>query len=421
MTSQLAFSISKYDAICGASAFALVLCGLVSEARAQVPGLAPDRDELVPVPALGGNSDVGLEIGGAGTFVRFRDGYYPHRFRLDVLASTSFKSDHRGFRFVQQYHTVRLDMPQFLSPKLRLDAQLDFLRLVDAPWYGVGNITTIEARPTPEGAVSPYVYVAEHVRARVLLRIKTGSPFDLALSTSTRWEFPEPYPGSKLADDLASKAVIGGEAALLETVAAGFMVDTRDNEFLPTRGIFYQVGLAGTLGTEEKVRFGEASATLAHFAPLGRAFIFASRMIGSLEFGDNVPFYELQQGGVFYPRYLVGGSRGVRGVRLGRYAGELKTIANTELRFFPLPRFHVFHWTVLAGLTGFFDAGRVWSGYASRPDLDGRRLGMKYGAGGGPVFQWDEANVFRVDVAYSNDESGRDVPLSFYFESGFIF
>ncbi|MDB4935238.1 MAG: hypothetical protein JWP87_2210 [Labilithrix sp.] len=400
---------------------AAAACGVSAGARASPPGLAPNRDEFIPVPALGGNTDVGVEIGAAGTYVRFRDGYYPYRFRLDMFASTSFKSADGGFRFVQQYHTVRLDMPQFLSPRLRLDAQLDFFRLVDAPWFGLGNASVVQDRPTPPGAASPYVYVAEHVRARVLFRIKTDTPFDLAFSTSTRYELADPYPGSKLADDLAAHAIVGGEPSLLETVAGGFIVDTRDSEFVPTRGIFYQLGLAGTVGSAEDVRFGEASAVLSHYASLGPVFIFASRMIGSFEFGQNVPFYELQQGGIFYPRYLVGGSRGVRGVRLGRYAGAIKTVANTELRMFPFPRFHVFHWTVLAGATTFFDAGRVWSGYASRPDLDARRLGLKYGAGGGLVFQWDEANVFRIDTAYSNDEEGRTIPLSLYFETGFSF
>jgi hypothetical protein len=406
---------------CSAFVCALSVCGAVAPARAKPADLPPNRDEFIPVPNVGGNTDIGVETGAAAIFVRFREGYYPYRFRLDMLASTSFKSDHRGFRFVQQYHTLRLDAPQFLSPRLRIDAQLDFQRLVDAPWFGVGNATAVESRPTPPEAASPYVYIAEHARARLLLRIKTDTPFEIALSTATRYEFPTPFPGSKLADDLAAGRIVGGEASLLETVAAGFIVDTRDNEFVPTRGIFYQVGLAGTMGTAESVRFGEASAVLSHYAPLGHMLVFASRMIGSFQFGGNEPFYELQQGGVFYPRYLVGGSRGVRGVRLGRYAGAVKAISNTELRFFPIPRFHVFKWSVLLGMTAFFDAGRVWGGYEFRPDEDGRRLGLKYAAGGGLVFQWDEANVFRIDSAYSNDEGGRDIPLSFYFETGFLF
>lgn len=369
---------------------------------------------------MGGNSDIGVEGGIAGSLERFREGYYPYRFRLDVVAGMSFKSDLRGFRPVQQYHTARVDIPQFLSNALRVDARTDFIRAVNATWFGVGNATTIVSRPPPPDAASAYEYVSEHIRLRALFRIKTNTPFDIALLTNSRYELPEPYEGTKLRDDLVSGAVIGGEAAFLQTLAAGFIVDTRDSEFLPRHGIFYQVGVAGTMGTEERVRYGEASATLAHFASLAGPVVFASRMIGSFQFG-RVPFYELQQGGVFNPQYMLGGARGVRGIRLGRYAGHIKAISNTELRFTPLPRFHVLHWTVLAGASVFFDAGRVWSDYDSPPSDDGRKLGLKYGAGGGAFFQWDEANIFRVDAAYSPDASGRDLPVSFYFESGFLF
>jgi hypothetical protein len=179
--------------------------------------------------------------------------------------------------------------------------------------------------------------------------------------------------------------------------------------------------VAGTLGTAEDVRFGELSTTLSNFARLGNSpFIFASRFIASVKMG-NVPFYELQQGDVFNPQYLVGGSGGVRGVRQGRYAGLIKVISNTEVRIIPLPRFKVFKWSVLAGSTVFFDAGRVWSDFGVHPSEDGTRLGLKYGVGGGLFFQWDEANLFRIDAAYSNDESGRSFPVSIYFQSGFHF
>jgi hypothetical protein len=408
------------------TATATALCvALVPAARAADvpsatrPALRPNRNELMLVPDIDGNSDVGLELGAAGSFARFREGYYPYRYRMDMVAASSFKNDVRGFRAVQQYHTLRVDIPQFLSPKLRFDARSDFIRAVNATWFGVGNATRVEERPAPPDAASANEYIALHVRLRALLRIQTGTPFELALMTSSRYEVPEAYRDSKLRDDLAAGAVVGAKATFLETLAVGFMVDTRDSEFLPSRGIFYQVGIAGTLGTQENVRFGEASAVLSHFARLGGPFIFASRMVGSFQVGE-VPFYELQQGGVFNPQYLVGGSRGVRGVRLGRYAGLVKAISNTELRVTPIPRFRIFHWSVLAGTTAFFDAGRVWSDYGFRPSVDGRTLGLKYGVGGGVFFQWDEANVFRIDLAYSGDEGGRD-PLAFYFESGFHF
>jgi len=402
-----------------AGALAMVCFLLILPANALAddePPLPPNRDEFIPVPDIGGNSDIGVELGVAGSYVRFREGHYPYLFRLDAVASTSVKDDLRGFRPVQQYHTIRLDAPQFLSRQLRLDARVDFWRAVDATWFGVGNAAPVLPRPPPPDAASGYQYVGEHVRFSALFRVKTKTPLELALFTHARYEFPDPYPGSKLGDDLAAGSVIGGKSSFLETTAAGFMVDTRDNEIVPRRGIFYQAGLGGTVGTAESVRFGEASVVTMHFVSLARWLIFANRVIASFKFG-TVPFYELQQGDVFNPQYLLGGDAGVRGVRLGRFAGLVKTIANTELRIVPIPRFHVLSWRVLAGAVVFFDAGRAWSDYGYHPDLDGRTLGLKYGGGSGLFFQWDEANPFLIEGAYSNDSSGRETPLSFYFES----
>ena len=181
---------------------------------------------------------------------------------------------------------------------------------------------------------------------------------------------------------------------------------------------FYTAGIGGTLGSAERVQFGEGSVSLTHYASFGRTVTFANRFLTSMKFG-NVPFYELQQGDVLNPKYLVGGNKGVRGIRLGRYAGLAKAIVNTELRLTPLPRYRVFGWSILPGASGLFDAGRVWTAYAARPSTDGTTLGLKWGAGGGLFLDWNQAQVFRIDVTYSPDRS--DAPISFYFDSEFIF
>ncbi len=72
-------------------------------------------------------------------------------------------------------------------------------------------------------------------------------------------------------------------------------------------------------------------------------------------------------------------------------------------------------------MEGFFDAGRVWADYAVSSAADGNKLGLKYGTGAGAFFQWDQAAVFRIDLAYSPESSGRGFPLSYYLENGFIF
>jgi hemolysin activation/secretion protein len=215
---------------------------------------------------------------------------------------------------------------------------------------------------------------------------------------------------------------VGTQEMLLGGLAAGFFVDTRDSEFITRRGVFYQVGVAGTAGTSESVGYGEVSAVLAHYAPLPGPFIFASRFVASFQFG-RVPFYDLMQGGVFEQQYLFGGEQGVRGVPTGRYAGRVKMVSNTELRATPFPRFVLLGQRLRIGTTVFFDAGRVWSDYATISAADGNAAGIKYGVGGGLFLQWGEAAIFRIEAAYSPDAVAENpgLPVGIYVSDGLMF
>jgi outer membrane protein assembly factor BamA len=250
--------------------------------------------------------------------------------------------------------------------------------------------------------------------------VKTGTPFDAAFGTNLRYEMPQTYAGSRLAQDAGRGAIVGTDRALLAGLAGGIILDTRDDEFVPTRGVYYQIGGAGTAGTAQHVAYGEAAAVLSSYFPVARFVTFAVRVMTSFELG-RVPFYDLQQGGVFNQQYMIGADRGVRGVRLGRYAGRAKVLANYELRTTLIPRFRVLSWKVQVGTTTFFDAGRVWSGYAWSP-LDGTSLGLHCGFGGGFFFQWEKSSVLRVEVAYSPENANAPgLPVSIYLANGLIF
>jgi outer membrane protein assembly factor BamA len=290
---------------------------------------------------------------------------------------------------------------------------------VDYLWYGIGNNTPSDPAPAPPGAASANEYISESVRLRSLVRVQTGTPVDFAAATNLRYEFPTIYPGSQIASDIADGYVRGQRPAFLETVSEGFIVDTRDNEFTPHHGVYYQVGVGETIGTAESVSFGEVSAVLSHYVPLGQHVVFANRLIGSLKWG-TIPFYELQTAGAFDPFILVGGERGLRGIPSGRFAGPFKVMTNNEVRVTAIPRFRVWRWSLNIGMEAFFDAGRVFSEFAYREGNDGTGLGMKCSTGGGFFFQWDESSVFRVDLAYSPSGAGGP-PVFYYVANGLLF
>jgi len=390
--------------------------------------LEPRRYELAGFPIVGGNSDIGFQFGGAATWTRFYDESFPYLWNVDLLLSASLKDDTEGLRLVQQSHVLRLDYPAWLGGRARLDARASFQRTINAGYYGIGDATSAALPPGANGPGTLYEYTQLEGRERNIVRVHTGTPFDLAVGTNLRIEAPSVYEGSRLAQDVAAgeapgrPAVVGTQEMVLGGLAAGFFLDTRDSEFITRRGVFYQVGVAGTAGTAESVGYGEVSAVLAHYAPLPGPFIFASRFLASFQFG-RVPFYDLFQGGVFEPQFLFGGEQGVRGVPNGRYAGRVKMVSNTELRATPFPRFTLLGQRLRIGTTVFFDAGRVWSDYAVISAADGDAAGIKYGVGGGLFLQWGEAAIFRIEAAYSPDAVAENpgLPVGIYVSDGLMF
>jgi hypothetical protein len=399
------------------------LAGVAGEAHADEPHapapLDPERHELAGFPIIGGNTDIGVQFGGAATLTRFHDGLNPYLWNIDLLLSASIKNDSNGTRLVQQSHVLRLDAPFLFDRRLRIDVRGSFQRTVNAGYYGIGNATSAEPAVGPDASGRRYQYLQQEGRIRVIGRIHTGTPLDVAFGTNLRYESPSSYLGSKLMDDTTT--VAGQPPVGLGGLAAGVMIDTRDTEFVTQRGFFYQFGVGYTIGTADSIAYANASAVLAHYASLLGPFIFAQRFVASVEDG-RVPFYDLQQGGTFEPQNLLGSENGIRGVPQGRYAGLVKTITNFEIRSV-LPRFILFKQRLRFGTTTFFDAGRVWAGYSVDPARDGLKLGLKYGIGAGVFLQWGEAAIFRVEAAYSPDAVAENpsFPVGIYVSDGLMF
>ncbi len=395
--------------------------------KAEKSGLDPHRYELAGFPIIGGNTDIGVQFGGAATLTRFCGDVQPYQWNIDLLLSASAKDDSSGLRLVQQSHVLRLDAPALFGGRVRVDGRLNYLRTINAGYYGLGNDSSAALPPGVTDPGRRFQYLQQEGRARFITRIHTSSPLDLALGLNLRYESPGVYDGSRLAADALAQnregdpRVRGLDPAAIAGVAAGVMYDTRDTEFVTTKGIFYQLGVGASAGSSDGIGYGDTSAVLSHYAPLPGPFIFASRLVASFQFG-NVPFYDLMQGGTFEPQYLFGGETGVRGVPDGRYAGKVKLVTNIEIRS-RFPRFQLLGQRLRIGTTTFLDAGRLWDEYSYDPGSDGRKLGLKYGVGGGFFLQWGEAAIFRIEAAYSPDAVAENpgFPIGLYVSDGLMF
>jgi Omp85 superfamily domain len=394
-------------------------------AKRDSDGADYDRPRVEPAgfPIIGGDSDVGLELGAVGTFSKFGRGIRPYEWNMDVLGAVSMKNSPSGaIELTQQNYLWQIDVPGLAGGSLRLNPAVYYVSTINQGYFGLGNASRGEL---PAGVLNPgryFEFQAREATIRQLARIRFRPPFDWMLAANYRFESPNSYPGSQLAQDAAAGRVFGLEQMSLVMLSAGVIYDSRDNEIFPHSGSFHQIGLRVVEGfpIEDNVRYGAFGAVLAVYRSIG-PLVAAGRVVVDAEFG-NVPFYDLYTGEPFLQDTIIGGSAGVRGVPEGRYLGKLKALGNAELRAMWLD-FSLFGQQFHVGNDVFIDAGRVWADDSlSSPD-DGNRVGIKWGAGGGAYLIWGQAAVFRIEAAYSPDASAENpsLPLGLYVQDGIMF
>lgn len=413
----------------------LLLAALLLAPRAGgADDLPQERLEWSVLPALGGNTDVGLLFGAVSVLARFDEGFAPYHWRGEAIVIASAKEGPAGAEFPLQRYLTRWDLPGQLGGRLRIEPQVGYQRVVNSGYFGIGNASRAEpaAEEAPGVPARRYQYVRHEGSARVLARLALEPELSLALGLQILYDAPEIYEGSKLAEDLAAQTAEGARRLFATsdgaqfTLLAGLLWDTRDHETVPTRGFFHELSVRFGVGApaSQEVRYGGFTVNLRFYASLvdDGWLVLATRVFSDHVFG-NVPFYELGQGGAFPAIALPGGSNAIRGVPTGRYAGRSRIVANVELRTM-FARFSFGEHRFRLGAAAFADAGRIWSGFfASDPDLDGHGLGVTYGVGGGLRLQWGQSVLARIDLAYSPDAGSGypSVPLGVYLELGQAF
>jgi hypothetical protein len=397
------------------------------EKAEQTDDFVTRRFEPAAFPIIGGNSDIGLELGAAATLARFGDGTVPYRWNMDLVATASLASVPGGVEVAQQAYLWDIDIPELAGGRLRVNPYAEFRRTINQGYFGLGNASSAVR---PAGANNRYFeYIHEEAGARERMRYELSGHLYLLSSTTARYVNPTPYPGSRLAQDAAApgpnrgKLLIGVQPLAIVSEGAGVAYDSRDSEG------FTRDGWLGVLGTRFSqafplgagIAFGETEVTLAKYARLGGPFVLAMQGAADFKYG-HVPFFELLTGGVFKPDYMIGGSASIRGVPFGRYLGPIKAVANLEVRGL-FVRTRLLGQSFQLGGDVFFDTGRVWSDYTFRSPLDGTGPGLKWGSGAGGYLLWGQAAMFRLDVAYSPDAVAvtPGFPLGIYVEDGLSF
>jgi outer membrane protein assembly factor BamA len=350
----------------------LCLLALAEEDRRPVEGFA--------LPIVNYYSDFGVGFGALGfVMVRAPEGdSRPWVARGGAQVYTTS----RGYR----NHWFKMDFPEIGGTQLRWDFDARWFALGNAYYFGEGALPIDTDRPYEDHGFEvrgPFVYSN-------LRRPITGS-LDALLTVGVRHSTPLYAPGG-LVDELQPS---GRTPSWFNQVGVGVLLDRRDNEVDPKRGVYDELSVRvahPVLASDHSMV--ALHVTDRHWWPLGKWFSWAHRATAELRWGD-VPFYLDSFTGGTRPVQL-GGAWAWRGYEANRFRGNIILLAQPEL-FFRFPtitvRKDIMDWM----LVGFADVGqvRVW-GDTDNPLLVSGGMGVRT--------NWHDAFVLRADIAVAHEQ-----------------
>ena len=376
----------RFQVVCVASVG--LVCGLATTAQAQAPASAEVKEGIdwLAIPLMKFNDDAGFVYGVKVEVVDFQKDRSPYAWNLEVklLHSTTNRHEHR----------IVYDAPGLAGSDWRLKVRAEFLHIDDASFFGLGNGSVNTGDP------AFHRFKLTEPRLKVLASRPLWGRVFVAGGLIANLTLIEAPPGSAL----ARQAPLGSEGGfgLAGLLSLGY--DSRDNELVPTEGIFAEVYLRGSseaLGSDFGFIALGATAQL-YLAPISWLVLAERVMVEHL--AGSAPFYEQQRLGGSADFLALGGVFSQRGFIEGRFGGATKLLSNTEARVLFPPAWE----SLFLGLGAFADVSRV---------LDGGVLTEGFHPSGGGAFyiNWDNAFVFRIEQGFSKEGS------LFYIEGRYLF
>lgn len=171
-------------------------------------------------------------------------------------------------------------------------------------------------------------------------------------------------------------------------VIINLLRDKRNNIILPTAGHFINVQVGAHAGlNDDSKSYMQVIPEIALYKNLSKnsMVVIAERLGGAVTIGKSA----------FYQSAFLGGHENLLGFRQYRFAGEHMLYNNLEIRI-KLGNFVNYILPGQVGVTGFYDAGRVWEKNESSHT-------WHQGVGGGLYFAPAQMAVIQVKAGYSNE------------------
>jgi hypothetical protein len=354
----------------------------------------PDQAlNLVGVPLIGGDSDLGLVLGLMGIITRPRD-EDDFVWQLQLMTGTSIKSDGATSTWPLQRHFLRFEKPRFWK-HLDLWLEARFERVIDAGYFGLESGSASEPAAAPQTDYYQYQTTEPHLRGYLTKRFGRRKLTRIYAGIDAKYASAVAPPGSLLDRDALSQPRLLGLAphATLQPWF-GLAFNNYDRRFSPTQGSNHLITLRGATGLlSPDLQFAGLSLLLQQYFRAGPKRVVAYRIWLDALFG-KVPFEELARGGDLRQTRMLGHSRSLRGLPWGRVHAPYKALATVKLRQ-TLRRFaRPNKPPIVLDLTVFAEAGRGWWRFDEG-------FMPAWSVGGGPRLTLAPGVIIRVDAAYA--------------------
>jgi len=356
----------------------------------------PKGWEFSGVPALNFDADEGFGMGAALELYNYGAGVQPYRFTVQptLLFTTEGRRD----------VTVFVDAPALLPNGWRMNAFAGRERQIAQPYYGVGNATPYN--PAAEQPLNPYFYRFGRTRYRTTADFQhrlvgSSTRFLVGGGVSRRTFDLTPHDsGTTLLATETGGVTPGPERS--NYLRVGLLWDSRDREIGPHSGTWAEVlvqRVSKELGATED--FTRWTTTVREYVPIASRLTFAQRLTAQGIEGD-APFDELPIiQSSFKQQEGLGGSSSIRGIPKDRYIGKALLLSNSEMRWRAVD-FSLFGRSSFIAISGFVDAGRVWS---DRFDVSTALTDLHVGYGGGMRVGLGPSFIVATDVGHSSEST----------------
>ncbi len=335
------------------------------------------------LPAIGYNKDDGLMIGASVKLIN-------QGFRKAPYGSV------QEFSFIHSFSTSAFQFG-FRSEWIRALGKADIL--IDAKlmapnntqnYFGFGNGTTYDRNENPIS-----YYRSRFSLAEIKPQIRWRGTEKSALSIAPFFQYYSYDNDQNNGKLISNPSLVGTYDSLFVDytkfytgISVGYVADSRNSKVLPSSGGLFELELRGFKGlngySRDFVQATVGATTYQKLDPSG-VFVISNRIGGGVTFG-KVPFYNA---------LFLGSHDNLMGFRKYRFAGEHMLFNNLQARI-RLTRLSNYILPGELGLTGFFDAGKVWArGFNTNT--------IHTGVGGGLYFFPLDLALIKIQVGHSTE------------------